>query len=40
MTVDAMARMGTIAANNILDYLTRGTCDTSNVVNPAVVAQT
>jgi D-3-phosphoglycerate dehydrogenase len=36
MTVESMARMGTIAANNIIGYLQRGICDSANVVNPAV----
>ena len=37
MTSDAMVRMGTTAANNIVGYLARGECDTKNVVNPAVL---
>ena len=37
MTTDAMVRMGTTAATNIVGYLARGECDTKNVVNPAVL---
>lgn len=37
MTTDAMARMGAIAAGNIVGYVQRGECDTKNVVNPAAL---
>ena len=37
LTTDAMIRMGTTAATNIVGYLQRGECDTRNVVNPAVL---
>ena len=37
MTEEAMARMGTTAANNIIGYLQRGSCDRANLVNPAVL---
>ncbi len=36
MTAESMARMGTIAADNIIGYIERGECDRTNVVNPAV----
>jgi D-3-phosphoglycerate dehydrogenase len=36
-TTDAMTRMGTAAANNIVGYVMRGECDEKNVVNPAVL---
>jgi D-3-phosphoglycerate dehydrogenase / 2-oxoglutarate reductase len=36
-TSDAMTRMGTAAANNIVGYVMRGICDTKNVVNPAAL---
>lgn len=38
LTVEAMTRMGTAAANNIVGYLERGVCSTVNVVNPAVLS--
>jgi len=37
LTEEAMARMGTAAANNIVGYIQRGVCSTANVVNPAVL---
>jgi D-3-phosphoglycerate dehydrogenase len=37
MTEDAMARMGTIAASNIIGYLRSGICDRTHLVNPAVL---
>lgn len=37
MTSDAMVRMGTSAASNIVGWLTRGECDTANVANPEVL---
>ena len=37
MTTDAMIRMGTTAANNIVRFFQRGECDLANVVNPAVL---
>jgi D-3-phosphoglycerate dehydrogenase len=37
LTVEAMTRMGTAAANNIVGYLARGVCSTANVVNQAVL---
>ena len=37
LTEEAMTRMGTAAANNIVGYIQRGECDTSSVVNPAVL---
>jgi D-3-phosphoglycerate dehydrogenase / 2-oxoglutarate reductase len=33
-TAEAMTRMGTAAANNIVGYIRRGVCSTANVVNP------
>ncbi len=37
LTAEAMARMGTAAANNIVGYIQRGVCSTANIVNPAVL---
>jgi D-3-phosphoglycerate dehydrogenase len=37
MTAEAMTRMGTIAATQIVGYIQRGECDTKYVVNPAVL---
>ena len=37
LTEEAMTRMGTAAANNIVGYLERGVCSTPNVVNPAIL---
>jgi D-3-phosphoglycerate dehydrogenase len=37
LTAEAMARMGTAAANNIVGYIQRGVCSTTNIVNPAVL---
>ncbi|HEV7820966.1 MAG TPA: NAD(P)-dependent oxidoreductase, partial [Burkholderiales bacterium] len=37
LTEEAMARMGTAAANNIVGYIGRGVCSTANVVNPQVL---
>lgn len=40
MTTDAMNRMGTAAANNIVGYIQRGVCDVKNAVNPAALKRT
>jgi D-3-phosphoglycerate dehydrogenase len=37
LTEEAMARMGTAAANNIVGYLANGECDRKSVVNKAVI---
>jgi D-3-phosphoglycerate dehydrogenase len=37
LTAEALTRMGTIAATNIVGYVERGECDRANVVNPAVL---
>ena len=37
MTHEALARMGTIAATHIIDWLQRGVCDRANLINPAVL---
>ena len=37
MTADAMVRMGTTAANNIINFFQSGECVMANVVNPAVL---
>jgi D-3-phosphoglycerate dehydrogenase len=37
LTVEAMARMGSIAATNIVGYIKRGVCNEANVVNPGAL---
>lgn len=37
LTQEAMTRMGTAAANNIVGYIQRHVCDVKSVVNPAVL---
>jgi D-3-phosphoglycerate dehydrogenase len=37
LTADAMVRMGSTAAANIVGYVQRGECNTKNVVNPLVL---
>jgi D-3-phosphoglycerate dehydrogenase len=39
LTVDAMARMGAIAATSIVGYVQRGECNRANVLNPAVLGK-
>jgi D-3-phosphoglycerate dehydrogenase len=39
LTVDAMARMGAIAAANIVGCIQRGECNPANVINPAVLVK-
>ena len=39
LTQEAMTRMGTAAATNIVGYIERGVCDVKSVVNPSVLAR-